>query len=271
MSVLAIDIGNTRVGFNVYTDAKARDPSIRLHHHELEAQLSETLRNLWEKAKREAEVVEDEFTGVAIVSVVPEMIEKMEHAVMDELGVESRVIGRDIKVPLKTALRDEATVGQDRLCGSLAAYVNVEAACAVIHMGTALVVDCVDSEGLFRGGAIAPGLVMGSKALHEFSAQLPVVSLTPPALDVPFGRFTEEAINLGLYASARGAIRELLERYATALGSWPHVVATGGDAPSILGDREEAGAGGVRDLVQSHIPDLVLQGAALTWENSLQV
>jgi len=271
MSVLAIDIGNTRVGFNVFTDAKARDPAIRLHHHELEAQLSETLRSLWTKANNEAGTVEDEFTGVVIVSVVPQMTEKMEHAVMDELGVESRVIGRDIKVPLKTALRDETTVGQDRLCGALASFVNVEAACAVIHMGTALVVDCVDGDGLFRGGAIAPGLVMGSTALHEYAAQLPVVSLTPPTGDVPFGRFTEEAINLGLYAAARGAIRELLERYATALGSWPHVVATGGDASSILGDNENTGAGGVRDLVQSHIPDLVLQGAALTWEHSLQV
>lgn len=271
MSVLAIDIGNTRVGFNVFTDGKAQDASIRLHHHELEEQLSETLRNLWAKTQREAETVEDEFSGVVIVSVVPEMIQKMEHAVMDELNVEARVIGRDIKVPLKTMLRDETTVGQDRLCGALAAYVNVEAACAVIHMGTALVVDCIDGEGIFRGGAIAPGLVMGSKALHEFSAQLPVVSLTPPAEDVPFGRFTEEAINLGLFACARGAIRELLERYATALGAWPHVVATGGDAPSVLGEREETGAGGVRELVQSHIPDLVLQGAALTWLNSLQV
>ena len=271
MSVLAIDIGNSRVGFNVFTDGKARAPAIRLHHHELEAQLAETLRTLWAKTTREGETVEDQFNGVAIVSVVPEMIKKMEHAVMDELSVESRVIGRDIKVPLKTALRDETTVGQDRLCGALAAFVNVEAACAVIHMGSALVVDCVDGEGLFRGGAIAPGLMMSAKALHEFSAQLPAVSLTPPAGDVPFGRFTEEAINLGLYAAARGAIRELLERYATALGSWPHVVATGGDASSILGNDENTGAGGVRDLVQSHVPDLVLQGAALTWEHSLDV
>ena len=75
--------------------------------------------------------------------------------------------------------------------------------------------------------------MMGAKALHEFAAQLPETSLTPPTNDVPFGRFTQEAINLGLFVGARGAVREMLERYATALGSWPHVVATGGDAQAI--------------------------------------
>ncbi|MCL2640250.1 MAG: hypothetical protein FWD53_05345, partial [Phycisphaerales bacterium] len=81
--------------------------------------------------------------------------------------------------------------------------------------------------------------------------------LTPVGEDVAFGRFTQEAINLGLYAGARGTVRELLERYATALGAWPHVVATGGDAAALL---EETG------LVDSFVPELVLQGAALVWE-----
>jgi pantothenate kinase type III len=54
-------------------------------------------------------------------------------------------------------------------------------------------------------------------------------------------------------------VRELVERYATALGSWPHVVATGGDAQALLGES---------DFVDSFVPDLVLQGAALVWEHS---
>ncbi len=89
------------------------------------------------------------------------------------------MVGRDIHVPLKTALRDESTVGKDRLLGALSAYVNTQKACVIIHAGSALVVDCVDDEGIFRGGAISPGLAMGAKALHEFAAQLPAVSMTP--------------------------------------------------------------------------------------------
>jgi len=257
MSVLAIDIGNTRVGFNVFTAGKAKDPAIRLTHLELDKELASTLKTLWERAGRETEEAEDEATEIVIASVVPEVTERIEHSARQYLDAKTLVVGRDVKVPLKTMLRDEKTVGQDRLLGALAAYVHIEAACAIVQVGSALVVDCVDDEGLFRGGAIAPGLMMGAKALHEFTAQLPVSSLTPPTEDVAFGRFTQEAINLGLYVGARGTVRELLERYATALGAWPHVVATGGDAQALLG---EAG------LVDSFVPDLVLQGAALVWE-----
>ena len=102
------------------------------------------------------------------------------------------------------------------------------------------------------------------RPLNEHTAQLPTVSLTPPEDSEPFGRYTQEAINLGLYVGARGAIRELIERYATALGNWPHVVATGGDAHALLGGPSSSIAA---DLVDSFIPDLVLQGAALAWEH----
>lgn len=261
MSVLAIDIGNSRVGLSVFTQGKAQDPAQRLTHVELDTQLAGTLKSLWEKAQRESHDQADEEPEVVIASVVPALTQRIEYSALQYLNTQAKVVGRDLKVPLKTALRDETTVGQDRLLGALAAFVNVEAACAIVHAGTALVVDCVDGEGIFRGGAILPGLMMAGKALHEFAAQLPTTSLTPPAADVPFGRYTQEAINLGLFMGARGAVRELLERYAAALGSWPHVVATGGDAQVLLGSPGEW------ELVDSFVPDLVLQGAALAWEH----
>jgi len=260
MSVLAIDIGNSRVGFNVFTQGKAQDEALRLAHADLDKELAATLKTLWEKAQRETTENDDDDTEVVIASVVPELTERVEYSARQYLDAPVRVVGRDFKVPLKTMLRDETTVGQDRLLGALAAFVNVEAACAVVQVGSALVVDCIDDEGIFRGGAIAPGLMMGAKALHEYAAQLPAASLTPPQDDVPFGRFTQEAINLGIFIGGRGAVRELLERYASALGSWPHVVATGGDAQSLLGP----------DMVDSFVPDLVLQGAALAWEHFRQ-
>src|SRR5438477_8011097 len=206
MSVLAIDIGNSRVGFNVFTDGKAQDPAQRLTHAELDTQLATTLKSLWERAEAETSDNHDDDTEIVIASVVPELTQRVEYSALQYLNTKARLIGRDFKVPIKTALRDETTVGQDRLLGAMAAYVNVENACAIIHAGSALVVDCIDSEGIFRGGAIAPGLLMAGKALHEFAAQLPSASLTPPTDDIPFGRFTQEAINLGLFASARGTV-----------------------------------------------------------------
>ena len=258
MSVLAIDIGNSRIGLNVFTAGKAQDPAIRLTHHQLDSELASTLRTLWEKAQGETAADDDDATAIVISSVVPETTTRVAQIADAALQQAPLLIGRDIHVPLKNMLRDEATVGQDRLLGALCAYVNTQRACVIIHAGSALVVDCVDDDGIFRGGAIAPGLAMGAKALHEFTAQLPAASITPPEDEYPFGRYTQEAINLGLYVGGRGAARELVERYATALGSWPHVVATGGDAVTLL---QDAG------FVDSFIPDLVLQGATLAWED----
>lgn len=258
MSVLAIDIGNSRLGIGVFTDGKSQDSAVRLTHAQIEAELPELLKTLHLKAITETQSAGDDETGVVLVSVVPALTEKVSKLIQTVLGVDVEVIGRDLKIPMKHKLRDESTVGQDRLAGALASYVNVEKACAIVQVGSALVVDCVDDEGIFLGGAIAPGLIMGAMALHKYAAQLPEVSLTPPEESEPFGRFTEEAINLGLYMGARGGVRELIERYATALGNWPHVVATGGDALVLLQDMQ---------IVDSFVPDLVLQGAALTWEH----
>lgn len=258
MSVLAIDIGNSRIGFNVYTAGKAQDIALRLTHTQLDAELESTLKSLWEKCEGETRSNEDGHSDVVIASVVPEAARHIAQGVLRHLNVHAKIIGEHLAVPMKTALRDEKTVGTDRLLAALASYVNIEKACVIVQLGSALVVDCIDDEGIFRGGAIAPGLQMGAKALEVHTAQLPEVSLTPPTDDVPFGRYTQEAINLGLYVGARGAIRELIERYATALGAWPHVVATGGDAQALLGQSE---------LVDSFVPDLVLQGAALVWEH----
>ncbi len=255
MSVLAIDIGNTRVGLGVFLNGKGLDPAQRILHGHIDSELPGAVKSLWQAA-RHAEGNGD--SGVVIAGVVPALTAKVKQIVRQSIGAEAEVAGEDFKIPLKLKLRDESTVGVDRLLGALSAYVNTESACVIVSVGTALVVDCIDADGVFLGGAIAPGLALGATALHEHAALLPKVTLTPPPSGEPFGTTTQGAINLGLYVGARGAVRELIERYAAALGSWPHVVATGGDARTLL---EET------SLVDSLIPDLVLQGAALAWEH----
>ncbi len=70
MSVLAIDIGNSRVGLNVFTAGKAQDPAVRLTREQLDAELAGTLQSLWQKAQSETEINDDDQTGIVISSVV---------------------------------------------------------------------------------------------------------------------------------------------------------------------------------------------------------
>ncbi len=249
MTVIALDIGNTRLGAGLFTDGKAVDPAQRINCADWQAELPGLLRTLMDQSS-------EKIDGVAVSSVFPALTGPVCELARRTTGSQVLIAGVDMAIPVKTALADESTVGTDRLLGALSAYVNTEQACVIISAGTALVVDCIDDNGLFLGGAIGPGLQLCAKALHDGTAQLPVATLDP--VSDPLGKNTMEALNSGIYAMARGGVRELVEKIADGLGRWPHVVATGGDARRLLADS---------GLVDSFIPDLALQGAALLWEH----
>lgn len=252
MSVIAIDIGNTRVGVGLFTEGKSVEPAKRFAHADIQSDMLAQLVKLCGSAADDAH----RPSGIVLASVAPEWTRRVVELITLHCGITPKIAGVDLKIPLQLRLKDISGVGVDRLLGALSAYVNTEQACVIVSAGTALVVDCIDDEGVFLGGAIAPGLMLTAKAMHDGTAQLPMASLEPPA--TPYGRDTMEAVNLGAYAAARGAVQYLLERYAQNIGHWPHVVATGGDAMRLLGDS---------GMVDSFIPDLVLQGAALVWEH----
>ena len=127
----------------------------------------------------------------------------------------------------------------------------------VADFGSAITIDCVNADGVFQGGAILPGLQMGARALASQTAQLPQVELAEPHW--VFGQDTAQAIISGLVRGARGALRELVETYATEMGAWPAVILTGGDARLICPDLNES------ELAQAIVDDLVLRGAAIAY------
>ena len=134
-------------------------------------------------------------------------------------------------------------------------------ACIVVDAGTAVTVDFIDGEGVFHGGAIAPGASMQLAALHERTAALPRVAFAQPD-DVPFGRNTAEAMLQGVYHGLRGLVWRLVERYAEGYGAFPPVIATGGDAVTLFSDDE---------LIDRIVPELTLQGIAVAVRRAAEV
>jgi type III pantothenate kinase len=166
-------------------------------------------------------------------------------------GGDLYLFGRDLAIPIQVALADETTVGQDRLLSALGAYARAQQACIIVDAGTAITVDFVDGEGIFQGGAIAPGLNAMLAALHQRTAALPQLRFEPVPDDQPFGKDTRAAMLLGVQAAARGLVRYLVERYSEAFGAYPQIVATGGDARTLFEND---------DLVEVIVPDLTLIG-----------
>lgn len=243
--LLAIQVGNTRVQLGRFA-ADGLEESLRLPKGDLAAIVAEVTR-LWEGMRGEPQA------AIALASVNEKTAQPLESMLEDQLGIEVYRIGDDIPVPIGESLDPETIVGVDRLLNAAAAWDKLKQACVVVDAGTAVTVDFVDGHGTFHGGAIAPGLALQLKALHDYTDALPSIEFRTPSDDA-FGRNTVEAMLRGVYEGVRGLVWRLVERYSEAYGAYPLVIATGGDAEALFGHDE---------LVNRIVPDLTLQGMAV--------
>jgi len=149
-------------------------------------------------------------------------------------------------------------VGIDRLLSAFAANrLRPPGRCAiVVGAGTATTIDLVSAEGVFEGGAIMPGLELGARSLHHFTALLPLIDVHDlrAGSHIPPGKTTGDAMAAGLLWGHVGAIRELASRLLEAGGGRGELLVTGG-AGRLLADCLGPPA--------RHEPHLVLRGLAL--------
>lgn len=265
--MLAVDIGNTNVTFGLFRGKRL-------------VRTFAVPTNGWRSGRRPRLPRVQSADAAIICSVVPWATPKVAKAVRS-LGVRRvRVVGRDVKVPLKNRYRYPRQVGQDRLVGAYAAWCAYGAPrgrpagrsperprgraardaardVVVCDFGTAITIDVVTGKGEYLGGVIAPGLGISLDALANRTALLPKVALRkPPEL---LGRDTANSIRSGvLYGTAAlcdGLVLALKRRYAPNAT----VVATGGSAPLI--------ARYARTIVRLR-PHLVLEGLQIIFLNS---
>ncbi|HPF38727.1 MAG TPA: type III pantothenate kinase [Phycisphaerae bacterium] len=194
----------------------------------------------------------DRMRAAAAASVVPEVMDDLRQRISGIIGEDLRCVGAELHRPLSLAIEEPDLVGLDRVCAAAAAYETLGHACAVASFGTAITIDCVNDEGVFMGGSILPGLFLQARSLATGTAQLPEVTIEAPTS--VFGTDTASAIRNGIVYGVVGGIREIVERYADALGQWPNLVATGGGADLI---RSQC------DFIDHVVPDLCIRGIAL--------
>jgi len=251
--LLAISVGNSRTALGAFIDGKQLE-SVRVENAETDT-IVRAAERLW------ATLDADDDRHCVIASVNDPIGNPLELALASMLGTGVSRIGRDLAAPIGESLDPGATPGADRLLNAAAAWDVMRSACIVVDAGTAITIDFIDGEGIFHGGAIAPGASMQLAALHERTAGLPRVAFAQPD-DVPFGRNTGEAMLHGVYHGLRGLVWRLVERYALHYGAYPPVVATGGDAATLFADDE---------LIDRIVPDLTLLGIAVTVRRASEV
>ncbi|MCX2679944.1 type III pantothenate kinase [Galbibacter sp. EGI 63066] len=80
------------------------------------------------------------------------------------------------KVPFKNEYATPETLGVDRIALVAAAFYRYKMKnCLVIDAGSCITYDFIDRNGVYKGGAIAPGLRMRYRAMHEFTENLPLI------------------------------------------------------------------------------------------------
>jgi type III pantothenate kinase len=231
--LIAVDVGNTRIKVGRFIPPPDDEPDRGpVGQQFLATPLSESVP--WETVRSWS------------TKPVPLVIAGSNPAVMDEVsrrwqqatGELAWVLRDRQKLPLKTSVESPERVGLDRLLNAIAAnaWRPHGRPAVVIDTGTATTVDLVTAQGVFAGGAILPGLALSAKALHQYTALLPQLSLTDlgPDLPSPLGRNTRDALRSGLFWGQVGAIRQLvadLSHSDPVQPVPPWVVLTGGGAP----------------------------------------
>ncbi|MGM9674904.1 MAG: type III pantothenate kinase [Bacteroidaceae bacterium] len=130
-------------------------------------------------------------------------------------------------VPICNRYRTPQTLGSDRLAAAVGARsLKPGKDLLIIDAGTCVTYEVIDAQGNYWGGNIAPGMHMRLRALHEFTAKLPLVEAEGA---VPgMGYDTDTAIRSGVLRGMKyeieGYIRSMRAKYPKLL-----VFLTGGD------------------------------------------
>lgn len=227
--VLTIDIGNTNItvgGFDgeelVFVARISTDDT------KTEDEYASKLLNILAMHNVEKKSVK----GAIIASVVPPLNSVMAKAVKFVYGVEPLLVGPGIKTGINIHCDTPSSVGADLICGCVAAHYIYGSPSLIVDMGTATKMTVMNGKGAFIGVSIIPGVRMGMKALSDYTAQLPQVSLEAPENVV--AKNTADCIRSGVIFGSAALVDGMIDRINDEVGEELPVYATGGLASVII-------------------------------------
>lgn len=169
------------------------------------------------------DLFEDYTRRYPIVCAIVSTVKDIDSGILRFLETTIKLVielNHETKLPFQIAYKTPATLGRDRIAAVAGVFENNKGKnCLIIDAGTAITYDFIDSDGIYHGGNIAPGIDMRFKALHYFTGKLPEVQ---PKGDIPMlGYNTETAIRSGVmqgvFYEVNGYIQDLRHKYPDLL------------------------------------------------------
>ena len=209
---LVVDIGNTRAKLAVVAEGEvvAQRSVERLRAQDLDGMLA-----AWPGVRR---AIVSSTRGSA--SEAAEWLRRRVAYVLE--------FGSRTPVPIGNAYATPETLGCDRLAAAVGAATRCPGRNAlIVDFGTAVTVDLLTADGVFRGGCISPGATTRFRALHDYTASLPLCEACEAWEEV--GTTTRSAVVAGvmqgLAFEIEGHVREAERRYGDLC-----IFFTGGEA-----------------------------------------
>ncbi len=251
--LLAIDIGNTNIVFGLYNQGLlAHKWRMISDLKKLPDDFAVDIIELFLTNKIDCL----QISGCIIASVVPSLGEVIKIAIAKFFSGKILVIDENIKLDIDIKLKNKKEVGADRLINAVAAYHEFGGNLIVIDFGTATTFDVIGKNGEYLGGAIAPGINLSLKALHDMTAKLPKISVQKQKNVI--GKSTVEAMNSGVYFGYISLVEGMIARIENELKTKTTQVITGGLAELFKDELK----------ILHHRPDLTLEGLRLVYNQS---
>jgi type III pantothenate kinase len=166
------------------------------------------------------------ITDVCMCSVVPNLTGVFEEVSKTYFNVEPLTVTAGVRTGLQISYDNPRDVGADRIVDAVAAVELYGPPIIVVDFGTATVLDAVSKDGVYLGGAIAPGIQVAAEALFLNTSQLRRVELVAPKTAI--GTNTSTALQAGLVLGYAGLVTGLVDRFKGELGQEAKVIGTGG-------------------------------------------
>ena len=205
---LAIDIGNTQIKSGLFD--------------------KEELKEVFAPGTSIEEVLANKKIKYAIISKTG-VNDEVEYW-LKEKKIKTVVLSHQLKLPLEILYKTPETLGADRIAGSVAASaLFADKNVLKIDFGTCITYDFVNNRHQYLGGAISPGMIMRFKALHNYTAKLPLVDPMQYLNYELTGSDTATSMLSGVVNGMKEEVGGIIKEYNQRFGNL-QVVGTGGDA-----------------------------------------
>ncbi len=170
------------------------------------------------------------FEAAIICSVVPDMTRILRTAIIRLISLEPLLVNSGVRTGIRVSYDRVQDVGPDRIADAVAVKDLYGCPAIIIDVGTALVLNAINKDCEYIGGAIAPGLKMSADSLYTNTAMLRRVEIEAPPTAI--GRSTSAAIQSGLIYGFSEIIEGMVKRFKRELSlkrnSHCKVIGTGG-------------------------------------------